>query len=894
MKKIPFPNPASSNPRILVAVALCSAGMLLAMLGFAATPPSGMTSVETKASAQGQTYQVLHEFFVAPGYPYAGLIQGSDGNFYGTTVQGGATNQGTVFKMDSSGAVTTLHSFAGSDGAYPYAGLIQGSDGNFYGTTFQGGANSNGTAFKMDSSGAVTTLHSFAGQRLDGAYPSAGLVQGSDGNFYGTTQQGGVTNDGTVFKMDASGAVTTLHSFVGQPLDGRRPYAGLIQGSDGNFYGTTLYGGTTDRGTVFKITLSGAFTLLYSFAGSDGWYPYAGLIQGSDGNFYGTTYFGGAGTTTFGNGTVFKITLSGAFTSLYSFAGSDGARPLAGLIQGRDGNFYGTTTNGGAAGTGTVFKITLSGAFTSLYSFAGGDGANPYAGLIQGSDGNFYGTTAHGGATNQGTVFKMDSSGATTTLHSFAGSDGATTFTGLIQGSDGNFYGTTTNGGANSNGTVFKMDSSGAVTTLHSFALSDGAYPFAGLIQGRDGNFYGTTILGGATNQGTAFKMDSSGAVTTLHSFAGQPLDGANPFAGLIQGRDGNFYGTTQTGGATNPGVIETHGTVFKMDSAGAVTMLHSFAGSDGSRPGARLIQGSDGNFYGTTIEGGGTADLGTVFKMDSSGAVTTLHSFAGSDGAHPLAGLIQGSDGNFYGTTELGGAADLGTVFKMDSSGAVTTLHSFAGSDGAGPYYSGLIQGRDGNFYGTTTQGGRSGLGVVFRINIAPPALTSVVSRKTHDSAGTFDVNLPLTGTSGIECRSGGANGNYSLVFTFVNNTTVTSASVTSGTGSVASSSLGPNPNQYTVNLTGVTNGQYVTVTLNGALDSMGNSGNVVGPKMGVLLGDVNASGRVDAADVSLVRQQTLQPVTTSNFREDINATGRIDSADVSAVRQQTLTSLP
>jgi hypothetical protein len=176
-----------------------------------------------------------------------------------------------------------------------------------------------------------------------------------------------------------------------------------------------------------------------------------------------------------------------------------------------------------------------------------------------------------------------------------------------------------------------------------------------------------------------------------------------------------------------------------------------------------------------------------------------------------------------------------------------------------------------------------------------SPPTPTSVVSRKTHGAAGTFDVNLPLTGARGVECRSGGANNDYTMVFTFLNNlTSVASANVTSGTGSVTTSSIGPNPNQYTVNLTGVTTAQYITVTLNSVVDAAGNSGNVLSPQMGVLVGNVNASGRVDAADVSLVRQQTLQPVTSSTFRDDINISGRIDSADVSIARQQTLTSLP
>jgi uncharacterized repeat protein (TIGR03803 family) len=404
------------------------------------------------------------------------------------------------------------------------------------------------------------------------------------------------------------------------------------------------------------------------------------------------------------------------------------------------------------------------------------------------------------------------------------------------------------------------------------------------------------TFDGGPSSAGTVYKITPSGTFTSLHSFAGS--DGQFPFGTVIQGSDGNFYGTTNQGGTSGPG------TVFKMDASEAVTTLHSFTGPDGSQPYGGLIQGSDGNFYGmTTI--GGASDKGTVFMITPSGALTTIHSFAGSDGSLPFGELTHGSDGNFYGTTSQGGASfnpatfqsGYGSVFKITPAGVVTTLHSFAGSaanDGSNPY-GGPIQASDGSFYGTTEGGGPSYAGVAYRIAAPTVQLVSAVSRKTHGTAGTFDVDLPLTGNPGIECRSSGATDDYTLIFTFVNTlTSVTSASVTSGTGTVSSSALGPNQNQYTVNLTGVTNAQYLTVTLNGALDSMGNRGNVVGPKMGVLVGDVNASGVVTSGDTNLCKAQALQPVTIDNFRNDINASGAITTGDVNIIKQNALSQLP
>jgi uncharacterized repeat protein (TIGR03803 family) len=331
------------------------------------------------------------------------LVQGSDGNFYGTTVNGGTDNWGTVFKISASGNFTSLYSFTGGyDGGSTYAGLVQGSDGYFYGTTPVDGTNGYGTVFRISTNGTFTSLYSFTGGN-DGHGPRAGLVQGSDGNLYGTTDAYGTNDAGMVFKISASGTLTSLHSFIGN--DGESPEAGLVQDIDGYFYGTSVEGGTNGYGTVFRISTNGTFGSLYSFTGgNDGSYPQAGLVQDSDGNFYGTTSGGGTNS----HGTVFKISTNGTLTSLHSFTSSDGAQPLGGLVRYSDGYFYGTTWVGGTSDHGTVFRIGANGTFGSLYSFTGGnDGGAPVAGLVQGSDGSFYGTTSGGGAGSSGTVFRL-------------------------------------------------------------------------------------------------------------------------------------------------------------------------------------------------------------------------------------------------------------------------------------------------------------------------------------------------------------------------------------------------------------------------------------------------------------------------------------------------------
>jgi uncharacterized repeat protein (TIGR03803 family) len=361
-------------------------------------------------ASPAQTFTMLHSFDGADGGgPYAGLVQATDGDLYGTTSVGGANyGAGTVFKITPGGKLTMLHSFDGTDGAYPGAGLVQSTNragnGDFYGTTEQGGANGYGTVFKITPDGRLTTLHGFDG--TDGAYPYAGLVQTTDGNFYGTTEYAGAYNYGTVFKIAPDGRLTTLHSFGGAQ-DGAYPFAGLIQSTnraaDGNLYGTTDDGGAGGHGTVFKITLSGKLTTLHSFNGADGGYPRAALVLATDGNFYGTTEYGEYNGGRY-YGTVFKITPGGKLTTLHTFDGKDGANPYAGLIQASDGNFYGTTLNGGSNGDGAIFKITPGGRLTTLYSFEHTQ-AYPFAGLVQATDGSFYGTTYEGGTNNCGGFF---------------------------------------------------------------------------------------------------------------------------------------------------------------------------------------------------------------------------------------------------------------------------------------------------------------------------------------------------------------------------------------------------------------------------------------------------------------------------------------------------------
>jgi uncharacterized repeat protein (TIGR03803 family) len=933
--------------------------------------------------------------------PTAALVQGPDGDLYGTTEYGGAHGWGTVFKTTTNGVLTNLVDFYRGDGAEPYRALIQGEDGNIYGTTVGGGANGCGTVFRVTTNGTLTTLASF--NYVDGLNPNE-LFQAANGSFYGTTFDGGLNGDGTVFQVTTNGALTSLASF-NYTNGGSLPYAGLVQTPDGNFFGTTYEGGANGYGTVFQVSPAGAVTTVYSFTGGGGGgHPAAGLMEGSDGNFYGTTAYGG----TYDDGTVFRLTPDGALVSLVQFDGYDGANPQAALTPGADGNLYGTTENGGADGAGVIFRVNInsptvqisaqpanqdayigadavfsvavignpplfyqwrqdginltdgagisgsmtrvltihnvslggagiysvmvsnaassvlsgeatlgviyspplitvqpvsqsllvgetavfsvtaigdlplsyqwqengtnlmdggqiSGSATStltlsnvvetnagtysvivnnafaiaptissaavltvfavsatgttmaaLHSFTGGDDGGVPNGLVQGANGLLYGTTQNGGMYGDGTIFSLSTNGTLTTLVSFDGTNGAMPVASLVQDTNGVFHGTTKLGGSNSAGTVFSMTPDGTLNSLYSFGSNnDSIDPFTALAQDAAGNFYGATSNNAMPGDGNIFKMAPDGLPATLYSFPGG-LNGTLPAGALALGTDGNFYGMTGTGKE----ITTIHGNVFKMTPDGLLTNLYSFTGgADGYSPVGQLAQGTDGNFYGVTkfnyIEG--NLFYGTIFKITPGGALTTLYSLNGfvilTDGAIPDAGLIQGSDGNFYGTTLEGFDIDFdgviynnshGTVFQITPSGTLTTLTAFNGSDDGAYPEAALVEGSDGSLYGTTTSGGPGGQGTIFRITFtSAPQITTQPASQTNVAGGSASFNVTVFGApqlfyqwqeNGTNLADGGnVSGSAARVLTLNNITPANAATysviVSNALGSVTSS---------------------------------------------------------------------------------------------------------
>jgi uncharacterized repeat protein (TIGR03803 family) len=689
--------------------------------------------------------------------PYAPLTRDSSGNLYGTTNQGGQSNAGLVFEVDSSGTQAVLYNFTGgADGGSPYAGVIRSSGGEIFGTAYQGGAANAGVVYKLDPYGKETVLHSFTGG-ADGGNPYAGVVFDTEGNLYGTTYNGGASGAGVVYKITPSGQETVLYSFTGG-TDGSNPYAGVIFGDDGYLYGTTLHGGLVGyyaTGVIYKLSVSGQETVLYTFNGAAGGgpaVPYSGVVRDAAGNLYGASYSGDSGKGS-NHGTVYELEATGAMKVLYSFKDGGPTEPKGNLIQDPAGNLYGTTEYAGeydgGSGVGAVYKLDTAGNFTILYQFPGSQvnatAAYPNAGVIRDSEGNLYGTTPYGGL--KGMVYKLDAAGQETTLYSFPGAAGGTTpFAGVTLGSAGSLYGTTQLGGASNWGAVYRVNAAGRETALYNFSGgADGAFPESSVVLDDAGNAYGTATGGGSApgtaGFGVVFKISSAGQETVLYTFK-NGADGARP-GGVILGSAGELYGNAG-GGAAGGGVV------FKLDPSGTQTVLCSFTGGkDGGGPGD-IIMDSAGNIYGTTYSGGASG-LGVVYELDTSGRETVLYSFPGGpDGAVGGANLFRDSAGNLYGTTWAGGGsvdeAGSGVVFELDAAGNYAVLYRFTGGADGGTPFAGVIRDPSGNLYGTTNEGGTSGdctggCGVVYKISASGEEIV------LHSFTGGADGSSPSAG---------------------------------------------------------------------------------------------------------------------------------------------------
>lgn len=708
--------------------------------------------------------------------PRGGLYADGEDWLWGVTSLGGATGLGTVFKYHlPSRAFITLAEFTGMTGAVkgfsPVCTLAADSSGNLWGTTAFGGASDAGTVFKINrSTGVLTTVVEFTGAAgaAQGRAPYGGVVADDAGFFWGTTSTAASAGSGSVFKVEqATGAFTHMVTLTGisGTARGSAPHGALLNDGEGFLWGTTFTGGAADGGTVFKVNpASGVFTTVADLTdAASGRFPYAGLTSDGAGFLWGTTTVGGGAS-----GAVFRINQStGALFKLGGFNTDTGSTPYAPLTPDGAGGFLGTAHLGGPLSSGSVYKVNgVTGAVQALVTL--GDtagtlrGRQPQGGLTEDPAGTLWGTTSGGGYNSAGTVFVRDpSTGKTYTVADLPGGvGGRAPLAGLVYDGNGYMWGTTSAGGAGDRGTLFKMWAAGGpFTSVLSFTGTAGAakgeYPAAPMI--REGAFlWGTTANGGANNRGTVFKVNIlTGALTTVVEFSA--ATGIQPWGALVPDGAGFLWGTTRSGGASSRGVV------FKVNIAtGTLSNAVDFTGTAGAFPGHQpygaLVPDGAGWLWGVT-HFGGPFDRGTVFKVKiSDGAFLSMISFTGTaappKGGQPQAGLVNDGRGFLWGTTTTGGPNNNGTIFRVNhATGQMTTPFEFtdlaATVPGKSPGYGPLLLASDGHLYGSVTFGGLTpagdpgGYGQFFRLHFGPAVTTQAATALTTGGATLHgDVN--------------------------------------------------------------------------------------------------------------------------------------------------------
>lgn len=583
------------------------------------------------------------DYFTNGNEPEFGLIQGNDGAFYGATTSGGPTfggsvfgGNGTVFRVTTNGELTVVAPFGNLQGTNqssfsPSTVLALENDGSIYGASTLGGSNNAGEIFRVNTNGTLSTLASFAD--TNGQKSKISLMAGGNGMLYGTTMsyagQGGTSVSSvssSLFQVSTNGDLVTVAVYtnelavnagLAQSRDGilygvsssyslgtnqyggaiirwdtgnqsvtvlpitnwdvYAPQTSMIFGQDGALYGT-MQGGDYNYGAVVRVTTNGELTVVASFQFANSVDMLSGLVEAADGIVYGTSFDGGSNNF----GTLYSITSDGTFRTLVDFDSENGAYPSGDLVAGEDGSLYGTTYSGGVNSAGTMFKFTTNGVLTTLVSFDYTNIGTPVTGLTRGNDDSFYGITSiyDLGSSNIETLFRVSTNGELKPLASFSGTNFISS-SDLSLGADGAFYGTTYTGGIYNTGTVFRVTTNGNFTTLISFDGTNGANPESALVLGEDGAFYGTTTLGGIGNRGTIFRMTTDGNLNTLVSFGATQAWGY-PSVDLVPDGRGAFYGNA--------------GQLFRVTTNGILTLLGSyFAGGSGA-----LTYSSDGWYYGT------------------------------------------------------------------------------------------------------------------------------------------------------------------------------------------------------------------------------------------------------------------------------------------------------
>ena len=659
----------------------------------------------------------------------------SKGNLFGTSYGGGTSNDGIVFEVAAgTHAFSTVAQFPASDNDYA-APVTLDSAGDIYGTSPVG------TVFEIRAgTSSLTTLGTFTS--ASGANFKSKMVLDSSGDLFGTTLFGGTSGAGAIFEVPAgSGSVVVLASFTAST--GEYPGTDLVRDSAGNLYGTTTAGGSGNEGTVFKLAAgSSTITVLNSFTGSNGAQGAGGLIADASGNLYGTTIFGGS----VNQGTVFKIAAgTSTVTTLASFDGDDGGSPEATVTMDSAGNLFGTTL-GSHDGAGMAFELPVgSSVISDIHEFTASQGGNPSGDVVFDSKGNLFGATTGGGVGSQsGTLYEIAAgTESITTLVSFSNFFQPQS---LSMNASGTLFGTGTYAGAYGAVFEFTPGKSSSPTLIPFTGGSNGEFPSSYLSIDAQGNVFGTTTDAGANGAGTTFEIRAgSTSITTLAPFSKYPgfTTLPNPVGGVIVDARDNLYGVTQQGGSVQDGTLYE----LPVGTASIVT-LATFGSASGTMPSTQLTRDANGNLFGTTTAGG-TSNDGTIFELASgSTSITTLANFNISTTV-PTSGVTEDNQGNFFGVAAYnGGSTDTG-IFELtagsNSIGLGATLQPVNGIDPTGN----LEFDASGNLYGTTAAGGTANGGEVYELVALAPSTITLTS--PANGSVTTSLTPPFSGVAGI-----------------------------------------------------------------------------------------------------------------------------------------------
>ncbi|MBP9689891.1 MAG: hypothetical protein KBE91_09790, partial [Bacteroidia bacterium] len=685
-----------------------------------------------KTDGNGTNLVVEHEMKSFTGnQPKATLLQASNGKFYGTTYYGG-TNSGVLFEYDKTTndyKVLVNFDYSTTSGVMPKGNLIQASNGKLYGTAEQGGDYYRGILYEYDILTNTFTKKVDFEEISTGSYPTGYLLLASNDKIYGATSSGGINNMGTIFEYEyLTNTLTTKHNFTGG-LEGSNPNGGLMQASNGKLYGTAN-NGLNYKGVLFEIDLIPfSYTVKKQFSPSGTGYSSGKLIQAQNGHLYGLTNGGGI----YENGSIYEYQIANdTITLKYSLNDPTGRSPQGSLEIGANGNLFGLATYGGGYNAGVLFEYNpQSNTYSKKISFYDSySGSYPNSSLILANDGNFYGMSSQGGANASGTLFQYNPSTSILTKEfDFNGStNGKMPLGKPMQASNGKLYGLTNAGGINNLGVLYELDPQTQIyTKLIDFDGSDnGSNPLGSLIQTADGMLYGYTYTGGIYGNGTLFEFNPITNTLTKKIDFNNNITGGYPNGTLMQALNGKLYGLTYQGGVNNCG------TLFEYDriSNSLTTKVAFNTVTKGANPYGQLVQAVNGKLYGTTTSGGGH-NYGVIFEYNiSTNTFTKKLDFDGSlSGGNPRSGLLQATNGKLYGLAATYGANNSGVLFEYDPiTNSFANKFDFNATISGNLPSSNLIQATNGKLYGTTEVGGTNNKGVLFEYDLT----TSTFTKKT------------------------------------------------------------------------------------------------------------------------------------------------------------------